>query len=40
MDLKVEGTDLQRLIESAVIRALGEAGQEALVKEVVRYLTT
>lgn len=40
MDLKVEGTALQALIEKATIDALGTAGQEALVKEVVRHLTT
>lgn len=40
MELKVEGTDLSALIEKATIEALGTAGRDALVKEVVRYLTT
>jgi hypothetical protein len=40
MDLKIEGPDLQKLLESAVVQALGEAGREALVKECVKYLTT
>lgn len=40
MDLKVEGTVLQALLEKATLEALGVAGQEALLKEVVRYLTT
>jgi hypothetical protein len=40
MELKVEGSDLQKLIEGAVVQALGESGKDALVKEVVRHLTT
>ncbi len=40
MDLKVEGSDLQRLLEAAVMQALGEAGRDALTKHVVQYLTT
>lgn len=40
MDLKIEGTDLQKLIEGAVVQALGETGRDALVKHVVQYLTT
>lgn len=40
MELKVEGSDLQKMLESAVVTALGEAGRDALVKNVVEYLTT
>lgn len=39
MDLKIEGPDLTALIEKATIDALGPVGQEALIKEVIRYLT-
>jgi len=39
MHLSVEGTDLQKVIEVAIVTALGEAGQKGLVEEVVRYLT-
>jgi hypothetical protein len=40
MDLKIEGTQLETVIQTALLQALGAAGQEALVKEVVRHLTT
>ncbi len=40
IDLKLEGTALQQLIEGAVIQALGTTGQEALVRHVVQWLTT
>jgi hypothetical protein len=39
MDLKIDGSDLTALIEKATIEALGKTGQEALIKEVIRYLT-
>lgn len=40
MDLKIEGEQLTKLIEGAVMQALGEAGREAIVKQVVKHLTT
>lgn len=40
MELKIEGSNLQTLLEKATLEALGDAGREALVKEVVRYLVT
>lgn len=40
MDLKVEGSELQKMIEGAVLTALGTQAKEALVKEVVNHLTT
>jgi len=40
MDLKVGESDLKKLLDVAIIQALGDTGREALVKEVVRYLST
>lgn len=40
MELKLEGSALQQILEGAVIQALGESGRDALVKHVVEYLTT
>lgn len=40
MELKVEGSQLEQIINAAVFQALGETGKEALMQEVVRYLTT
>ncbi len=40
MDLKIDGTQLETVIHTALLQSLGAAGQEALVKEVVKYLTT
>lgn len=40
MELKLEGEALNQLIEGAIIKALGETGQQALIKNVVSYLTT
>lgn len=40
MEFKLEGQDLKDILHKAVIDALGETGKEALLKEVVQYLTT
>lgn len=39
MELKLEGSQLDQMIQAAVMQALGDVGKEALMKEVVRYLT-
>jgi hypothetical protein len=39
-EIKLEGEDLQMVLDAAIMQALGETGKELLIKEVVRYLTT
>lgn len=39
MEVKVEGTALDGIIQKALLDALGDVGKEALVKHVMDYLT-
>ena len=40
MKLELEGSALEKALHGAVIASLGDVGREALMDEVVKYLTT
>lgn len=40
MDLKLDSEAMQMMLQKIIVDSLGAVGQEALMKEMVRYMTT